>query len=126
MGSGSRETGAWARTAGVSLPRGRAPGSTRETPPTPETIGRPARFRNRGVDAARLRRPFGAELEGRRRAQRVRWLRVLIEARLLEELEKDPGAAATLARVERGVERGQLDPGLAAEMVVEAFRSPRG
>lgn len=60
-------------------------------------------------------------LEARRREQRSRWLRTLIDERLRALLAGSPAAAAALARAESEVRASTTTPAAAAALVIGAF-----
>ncbi|MCC6677912.1 MAG: methylmalonyl Co-A mutase-associated GTPase MeaB [Phycisphaerales bacterium] len=60
-------------------------------------------------------------LEARRREQRLRWMRSLIDDRLRMLLAASPAAAAALAAAEAGVRDSAMTPGAAARRVIAAF-----
>jgi len=60
-------------------------------------------------------------LEARRREQRSRWLRTLIDERLRALLAGSPAAAAALARAESEVRGSTTTPAAAAALVIGAF-----
>jgi len=57
------------------------------------------------------------EFAGRRRAQQVKWMRALLEERLLAPLRTSPALKAKLPKVEAAVAEGRLSPVLAADEV---------
>ena len=55
----------------------------------------------------------------RRRAQgRLAWMRVLLERRLLEQFESQPGLADRRAELEQAVEQGQITPEAAVDQLL--------
>ena len=70
---------------------------------------------------AELRRTLNAsgDLARRRARGRLAWMRVLLERRLLEQFESQPGQADRLAELEQAVEQAQITP----ESAVEALLS---
>ncbi|MDX2131337.1 MAG: methylmalonyl Co-A mutase-associated GTPase MeaB [Planctomycetota bacterium] len=71
------------------------------------------------VDARRA----GGELDRRRREQRLRWLRAVIDDRVRALVHDSPAAAAALRLVEPRVRDGSESPGAGAARVIEAFLS---
>src|SRR5437870_1047570 len=57
----------------------------------------------------------------RRRAQQVKWLRAMLEERVLSRLTSDPRLKPKLKRIEAAVADGRLSPSLAVEEIAEAL-----
>jgi LAO/AO transport system kinase len=73
------------------------------------------------IEEHRRRLTASGELEARRRAQQVKWMRAMIEDRLFARLRSDPAVKARLPALEAGVAAGTLAPTLAAEEIAEAL-----
>ncbi len=65
------------------------------------------------------------ELAGRRRDQQVDWVWTMVRDQLLTELRDHPAVRDLGPGLERSVREGTLTASLAAERLLEAFRSPR-
>lgn len=61
------------------------------------------------------------ERAAKRRRQQVRWMRALLEDRLLEALRRHPGLRGLLPGLEEAVAEGRLTPALAVDRALEAF-----
>jgi LAO/AO transport system kinase len=61
------------------------------------------------------------EFARRRQAQQVKWMRTLVEERLLAPLHGNSALKAKLARTEAAVAEGRLSPVLAADEIVRAL-----
>ncbi|MGE0711287.1 MAG: methylmalonyl Co-A mutase-associated GTPase MeaB [Planctomycetota bacterium] len=63
--------------------------------------------------------------EGKRARQRVAWLWSLLNERLLDSFRDHPRVSQLLSRTEAEVQAGQLTPGRAADLLLEAFATSR-
>ncbi|TQS40860.1 methylmalonyl Co-A mutase-associated GTPase MeaB [Cryptosporangium phraense] len=70
------------------------------------------------------RRAASGALEARRREQQVRWVWTMVQDRLLSSLRDDPRVAELAPKVEQQVADGTLTPALAADEILDAFRTP--
>jgi LAO/AO transport system kinase len=61
------------------------------------------------------------ELAAKRQRQQVRWLRAMLEDRLMDALRHHPDVAALLPGLEEEVAAGRLTPSLAVDRVLAAF-----
>jgi LAO/AO transport system kinase len=62
-------------------------------------------------------------LDRKRRAQQVGWTWTLVRERLLRSLHEHPAVRAVMPELERDVRDGALTPALAAERILDAFRT---
>ncbi|WP_299952312.1 methylmalonyl Co-A mutase-associated GTPase MeaB [uncultured Modestobacter sp.] len=65
------------------------------------------------------------ELDGRRRAQQVRWTWQLVRDGLEHQLREHPAVRSAAPELEAAVLAGELTPALAAQQLLDAFASPR-
>lgn len=74
-------------------------------------------------EIGRHRERLGAagELAAKRQRQQVRWLRAMLEDRLMDALRHHPDVAALLPALERDVAAGTLAPSLAVDRILAAF-----
>lgn len=63
------------------------------------------------------------ELQGRRRAQQKVWMWSLIQENVLLHFQNHPRVRDTLPHLEERVTKGAISPGLAADLLLEAFSS---
>lgn len=63
------------------------------------------------------------ELQTRRREQRKVWLWSLIQESALRHFQEHPEVQAALPEMERRVVQGDVSPGLAADLLLRAFRT---
>uniref|UniRef100_A0A8B9GRX1 Uncharacterized protein n=1 Tax=Astyanax mexicanus TaxID=7994 RepID=A0A8B9GRX1_ASTMX len=63
------------------------------------------------------------ELQVRRREQQKVWLWSLIQENALQHFREHPAVQAGLPEMERRVTQGDISPGLAADLLLRAFRS---
>ena len=75
------------------------------------------------IDRHRAALEADGSREALRSGQRVRWMRSMLEARLLERLHQDEATRRVLHRAEREVAAGALLPTRAMEKVLEVFFS---
>ncbi len=68
----------------------------------------------------RRRLDASGRLAARRARGRLAWMRVLLERRLLEQFEAQPGLAERRAELEHAVEQGQITPESAVEQLLSA------
>ncbi|XP_041839902.1 methylmalonic aciduria type A protein, mitochondrial [Melanotaenia boesemani] len=61
------------------------------------------------------------ELQGRRRAQQKVWMWSLIQENVLCHFQNHPSVRETLPRLEERVTKGDISPGLAADLLIKAF-----
>lgn len=64
-----------------------------------------------------------AELQTRRREQQKVWLWSLIQENTLRHFQEHPEVQAALPEMERRVAQGDISPGLAADLLLRAFRT---
>jgi LAO/AO transport system kinase len=69
----------------------------------------------------RERMTAAGEHTARRREQQVKWLRTMLEERVLTRLTSDPRLKPKLARIEAAVADGKLSPSLAVEEIAKAL-----
>jgi LAO/AO transport system kinase len=69
----------------------------------------------------RERMTVAGEHAARRRDQQVKWMRAMLEERVLSRLKSDPGLKPKLARIEEAVADGRLSPSLAVEEIAAAL-----
>ncbi|XP_066535479.1 methylmalonic aciduria type A protein, mitochondrial [Hoplias malabaricus] len=65
------------------------------------------------------------ELQGRRREQQKVWLWSLIQENALQHFREHPAVQAGIPEMEKRVIQGHISPGLAADLLLRAFRSPQ-
>jgi LAO/AO transport system kinase len=65
------------------------------------------------------------QLQARRRAQQVIWMRVMLEERLTTRLRSDPAIRRRLRELEAEVAEGRLAPVVAAEDIAAAMGASR-
>ena len=63
------------------------------------------------------------ELQRRRRAQHKVWMWSLIQESVLQHFQNHPAVRGELPRLEDRVTRGDISPGLAADLLLKAFSS---
>ncbi|KAJ4944630.1 hypothetical protein JOQ06_013173 [Pogonophryne albipinna] len=63
------------------------------------------------------------ELQGRRRAQQKVWMWSLIQDNALAHFQNHPSVRGALPQLEQRVTRGEISPGLAADLLLKAFTS---
>ncbi|KAK1886847.1 Methylmalonic aciduria type A protein mitochondrial [Dissostichus eleginoides] len=63
------------------------------------------------------------ELQGRRRAQQKVWMWSLIQDNALTHFQNHPSVRGALPQLEQRVTRGEISPGLAADLLLKAFTS---
>lgn len=63
------------------------------------------------------------ELQARRRAQQKVWMWSLIQENVLSHFQTHPAVREALPRLEERVTRGNVSPGLAADLLLKAFAS---
>ena len=73
------------------------------------------------IEAHRQALEKSGELEAKRQGQQVRWMRSMLEARLLDMLKQDPSVASLMAAAERQVRAGEVTPAAAVDQVFGAF-----
>jgi LAO/AO transport system kinase len=69
----------------------------------------------------RKRMTAAGEHAERRRVQQVKWMRAMLEERVLSRLKSDPRLKPKLARIEEAVADGRLSPSLAVEEISAAL-----
>jgi LAO/AO transport system kinase len=72
----------------------------------------------------RERMTAAGEHAARRRAQQVKWMRVMLEERVLSRLTSEPGLAAKLRKTEAAVAEGRLSPAVAVDEIAAALGLP--
>ncbi|XP_043970601.1 methylmalonic aciduria type A protein, mitochondrial [Gambusia affinis] len=73
------------------------------------------------MEAYRAAMLSSGELQGRRRAQQKVWMWSLIQENVLWHFQNHPAVRGTLPRLEQKVTRGEISPGLAADLLLKAF-----
>lgn len=63
------------------------------------------------------------ELQGRRRGQQKVWMWSLIQDNALAHFQNHPSVRGALPQLEQRVTRGEISPGLAADLLLKAFTS---
>jgi LAO/AO transport system kinase len=72
----------------------------------------------------RERMTAAGEHAARRRDQQVKWMRVMLEERVLSRLTSEPGLAAKLRKTEAAVAEGRLSPAVAVDEIAAALGLP--
>jgi LAO/AO transport system kinase len=72
----------------------------------------------------RERMTAAGEHAARRRDQQVKWMRVMLEERVLSRLTSEPGLAAQLQKTEAAVAEGRLSPAVAVDEIAAALGLP--
>ncbi|XP_026852360.2 methylmalonic aciduria type A protein, mitochondrial isoform X1 [Electrophorus electricus] len=67
---------------------------------------------------------LSGDLQARRQEQQKVWLWNLIQEHALSHFREHPAVRTGLAEMERGVAQGDISPGLAADLLLRAYRSP--
>jgi LAO/AO transport system kinase len=62
------------------------------------------------------------EFDSRRREQQVKWMRSMLQDRVLARLKSDPGLRAKLPRIEAAVADGRMTPAMAVDEIAAALR----
>ncbi|XP_032418817.1 methylmalonic aciduria type A protein, mitochondrial [Xiphophorus hellerii] len=73
------------------------------------------------MEAYRAAMLSSGELQGRRRAQQKVWMWSLIQENVLWHFQNHPAVRGTLPRLEQKVTRGEISPGLAADLLLKSF-----
>ena len=61
------------------------------------------------------------ELEARRREQQVKWMRAMLQERVLAHLKSNPALRAKLPRIEAAVAEGRMTPAMAVDEIAAAL-----
>jgi LAO/AO transport system kinase len=61
------------------------------------------------------------ELEARRRKQQVKWMRAMLQERVLAHLKSNPALRAKLPRIEAAVAEGRMTPAMAVDEIAAAL-----
>jgi LAO/AO transport system kinase len=69
----------------------------------------------------RARMTQAGEHAARRREQQVKWMRTMLEDRVLSRLTSDPALRAKLFKLEAAVADGRLSPAVAVEEIAETL-----
>ncbi|XP_014331671.1 methylmalonic aciduria type A protein, mitochondrial [Xiphophorus maculatus] len=73
------------------------------------------------MEAYRAAMLSSGELQGRRRAQQKVWMWSLIQENVLWHFQNHPAVRGTLPHLEQKVTRGEISPGLAADLLLKSF-----
>ena len=73
------------------------------------------------IETHRSQMAESGELDGRRRRQRLEWLRSLVEEEVLAAFRQSPGVARCLPEIEQRVEAGEVTPAVAAARLLAAW-----